>query len=301
MPSSIRVKAPAKVNLHLGVGPVRPDGFHELVTVFHAVDLFDEVVASPADGLHLSVTGEGARDVPADESNLAWRAAVLLAEQEGVAPNVSLQIAKAIPVAGGMAGGSADAAATLVACAQLWDTGTPRAALADLCAQLGSDVVFPLFGGTAIGTGRGEVIAPALTTGSLHWVFALAGQGISTAEAYRELDRQRAAGLAPPPLMSADAMLQALRSGDASRVAAALSNDLEPAALALAPTLRRTLDAGRELGALRGIVSGSGATCAFLCSDAEAAIRLAAALTAEDVCRTTRVASGPAPGATLVG
>jgi 4-diphosphocytidyl-2-C-methyl-D-erythritol kinase len=289
------------VNLHLGVGPVRPDGFHELVTVFHAVDLFDEVVASPADGLHLSVTGEGARDVPADESNLAWRAAVLLAEQEGVAPNVSLQIAKAIPVAGGMAGGSADAAATLVACAQLWDTGTPRAALADLCAQLGSDVVFPLFGGTAIGTGRGEVIAPALTTGSLHWVFALAGQGISTAEAYRELDRQRAAGLAPPPLMSADAMLQALRSGDASRVAAALSNDLEPAALALAPTLRRTLDAGRELGALRGIVSGSGATCAFLCSDAEAAIRLAAALTAEDVCRTTRVASGPAPGATLVG
>jgi 4-diphosphocytidyl-2-C-methyl-D-erythritol kinase len=289
------------VNLHLGVGPVRPDGFHELVTVFHAVDLFDEVVASPADGLHLSVTGEGARDVPADESNLAWRAAVLLAEREGVAPNVSLQIAKAIPVAGGMAGGSADAAATLVACAELWDTGTPRAALADLCAQLGSDVVFPLFGGTAIGTGRGEVIAPALTTGSLHWVFALAGQGISTVEAYRELDRQRAAGLAPPPLMSADAMLQALRSGDASRVAAALSNDLEPAALALAPTLRRTLDAGRELGALRGIVSGSGATCAFLCADADAAIRLAAALTAEDVCRTTRVASGPAPGATLVG
>ena len=289
------------MNLHLGVGPVRPDGFHELVTVFHAVDLFDEVVAAPADGLHLAVSGEGARDVPADESNLAWRAAALLAEHAGVAPNVALQIAKAIPVAGGMAGGSADAAATLVACAELWDTGTPRAVLAELCAQLGSDVVFPLFGGTAIGTGRGEVIAPALTTGSLHWVFALADQGVSTVEAYRELDRQRAAGLAPPPLMSADAMLQALRSGDASRVAAALSNDLEPAALALAPTLRRTLNAGRDLGALRGIVSGSGATCAFLCSDAEAAIRLAAALTAEDVCRTTRVASGPAPGATVIG
>jgi len=289
------------VNLHLGVGPARPDGFHELVTVFHAVDLFDEVVASPADGLHLAVTGEGARDVPADESNLAWRAAVLLAERESVAPNVALQITKAIPVAGGMAGGSADAAATLVACAQLWDTGTPRAVLAELCAELGSDVAFPLLGGTALGTGRGEVLAPALTTGSLHWVFALAGHGISTAEAYRELDRQRAAGTAAPPLMSADAMLEALRSGDASLVAAALANDLEPAALALAPALRRTLDAGRDLGALRGIVAGSGATCAFLCSDADAAIRLAAALTAEDVCRTTRVASGPAPGATVVG
>jgi len=291
------------VNLHLGVGPVRTDGFHELVTVFHAVDLFDEVVASPADGLHLAVTGEGARDVPADESNLAWRAAMLLAEHEGVAPNVALQIAKAIPVAGGMAGGSADAAATLVACAQLWDTGTPRAVLADLCATLGSDVAFPLLGGTALGTGRGEVLAPALTTGSLQWVFALAEQGVSTAEAYRELDRQRAAGLAPPPKLagSADAMLEALRSGDPLRVAAALRNDLEPAALALAPALRRTLDAGRDLGALRGIVAGSGATCAFLCSDVDAAIRLAAALTAEDVCRTTRVASGPAPGATVIG
>ena len=231
MPSSIRVKAPAKVNLHLGVGPVRRDGFHELVTVFHAVDLYDEVVASPADGLHLAVTGEGARDVPTDERNLAWRAAVLLAEHEGVAPHVALQIAKAIPIAGGMAGGSADAAAALVACAELWDTGTPRAVLAELCAQLGSDVVFPLFGGTALGTGRGEVLTPALTTGSLYWVFALAAHGISTAEAYRELDRQRAAGTAPTPAGSADAMLEALRSGDPLRVAAALRNDLEPAAL----------------------------------------------------------------------
>jgi 4-diphosphocytidyl-2-C-methyl-D-erythritol kinase len=295
---SVTVRVPAKVNLHLGVGPLRPDGYHELVTVFHAVDLFDEVQATPASELSVGVVGEGAADVPTDSGNLAWRAAALLAEHAGVDPEVRLEISKAIPVAGGMAGGSADGAAALVACAELW--GVSRAELPDLAAQLGSDVAFPLLGGTALGTGRGEVLAPALTTGSLHWVFALADQGISTSAAYRELDRQRAAGSAPPPSLDAAAMLEALRAGSTERVAAVLTNDLEPAALALAPALRRTLDAGRDLGALAGIVSGSGPTCAFLCPDAGAAVKLAAALAAEDVCRTTRVAAGPAPGATVV-
>jgi len=197
-----------------------------------------------------------------------------------------------------MTGGSTDGAAALVACAVLWVV--PRAGLPDLAGQLGSDVAFPLVGGTALGTGRGDVLAPVLSTGSLHWVFALADQGIATPTAYRELDCQRAAGSAPAPTMSADAMLEALRAGSAERVAAALANDLEPAALALAPALRRTLDAGRTLGALAGIVSGSGPTCAFLCPDAGAAVKLAAALAAEGVCRTTRVAAGPAPGATVV-
>jgi len=285
------------VNLHLGVGPLRPDGFHELVTVFHAVDLVDSVTASPAPRLSLSVHGE-ADGVPTDSANLAWRAAILLAEHASVEPSVRLEITKAIPVAGGMAGGSADAAAALVACAELW--GVPRSVLPGLAARLGSDVAFPLLGGTALGTGRGEVLTPAEAPGSLHWVFALAAHGMSTAEAYRELDRQRAAGSAPPPALDAAPMLDALRSGDPRRVAAALSNDLQPAALALAPALRRTLDAGRDLGALAGIVSGSGPTCAFLCPDADAARRLAPALAAEGGCRTTRAACGPAPGATVV-
>jgi 4-diphosphocytidyl-2-C-methyl-D-erythritol kinase len=297
VPVSVRVRVPAKVNLHLGVGPLRPDGFHEVVTVFHAVDLCDDVVATPCDGLSVSVTGEEAAGVPVDRRNLAWQAAALVAEHAGVEPNVRLEIAKAVPVAGGMAGGSADGAAALVACAELW--GVPRAELPGLAALLGSDVAFPLVGGTALGTGRGEVLAPVPTTTPLHWVFALADGGISTAAAYRELDRQRGVGEALQPAASADAMLEALRSGSPRAVAAALTNDLQPASLALAPALRRTLDAGGAVGALAGIVSGSGPTCAFLCPDPHAAVRIAAALAAAGVCRSTRVATGPAPGAAV--
>lgn len=284
---------PAKVNLHLGVGAVRPDGFHALVTVFHAVDLFDEVVATPAPSLSLRLLG-ASDGVPTDSQNLAWRAASLLAEHAGVSPDVALEITKAIPVAGGMAGGSADAAATLVACASLW--GVPPSALPPLAARLGSDVAFGLLGGTALGTGRGEVLSPVPVGGELHWVFALADHGISTADAYRELDRLRAAGAATPSL-DASPMLAALRGGSPHAVAAALHNDLQAAALALAPALSDTLEAGREHGALAGIVSGSGPTCAFLCAGADDATKLAAALDADGVGRATRVASGPVPGA----
>jgi 4-diphosphocytidyl-2-C-methyl-D-erythritol kinase len=294
------VRVPAKVNLHLGVGKLRDDGFHELVTVFQAVDLADEVTARPALGLAVRMSGEGAADLPCGPQNIAWRAASRLAEHAQVPPDVLLEITKAIPVAGGMAGGSADAAATLLACATLWRTGSSRADLLGLAARLGSDVAFPLLGGTALGTGRGEVLAPALTTGQFHWVLALAAFGISAADAYRELDRQRAAGDAPHPVGGPEVLLDALRAGDPQRVGAALTNDLQPAALVLAPSLRRTLAAGAELGAIAGIVCGSGPTCAFLCSDAHAATRLAAALAADGVCRTTRVASGPVPGARVV-
>jgi len=294
------VRVPAKVNLHLGVGKLRDDGFHELVTVFQAVDLADEVTARPALGLAVRMSGEGAADLPCGPQNIAWRAASRLAEHAQVPPDVLLEITKAIPVAGGMAGGSADAAATLLACATLWRTGSSRADLLGLAARLGSDVAFPLLGGTALGTGRGEVLAPALTTGQFHWVLALAAFGISAADAYRELDRQRAEGDARHPAGGPEVLLDALRAGDPQRVGAALTNDLQPAALVLAPSLRRTLAAGTELGAIAGIVCGSGPTCAFLCSDAHAATRLAAALAADGVCRTTRVASGPVPGARVV-
>jgi 4-diphosphocytidyl-2-C-methyl-D-erythritol kinase len=298
--AAVRVRVPAKVNLHLGVGAVRPDGYHELVTVFQAVDLVDEILARDALGLAVRMFGEGASELPTGPRNLAWRAASRLAEHAQLAPDVLIEITKAIPVAGGMAGGSADAAATLLACATLWRTGSSRAELLELAAQLGSDVAFGLLGGTALGTGRGEVLTPALTTGRFHWVLALAAFGISAADAYGELDRLREAGDAPPAAARPEALLDALRAGDPHRLAASLANDLQPAALALAPTLRRTLAAGAELGAIAGIVSGSGPTCAFLCTDAGAATRLAAALAADGVCRTTRVAVGPVPGARVV-
>lgn len=286
------VRAPAKVNLHLGVGALRPDGFHELVTVFHAVDLYDVVTATPAPELSVAVRGE-AEGVPLDSRNLAWRAAALVADRAGVVPNVRLEIAKAIPVAGGMAGGSADAAATLVGCATLWDV--PRSVLPELAAQLGSDVAFPLLGGTALGTGRGEILTSVPGDATLHWVFAVADHGISTPAAYGELDRL--GGGATPAV---EPLLAALRAGDPKLIAARLYNDLERAALSLAPALRHTLDTGRDLGALAGIVSGSGPTCAFLCPDALAASRIAGALASAGVCRATRVASGPAPGAAIV-
>jgi len=288
---------PAKVNLHLSVGPRRRDGFHELITIFQAVDLHDEVVASPGPGLQLMIEGPGAERLPTDARNLAWRAADLLALHAGVAPDVTLRIVKAIPIAGGMAGGSADAAATLLACSHLWQTATPRSELLTLAAELGSDVPFALTGGTALATGRGEVLTPVLSTGEFHWVLAFATGGISTPAAYGEFDRVNPQ---PAPPAAADAVLDAVRSGDPRRLARALHNDLQPAALALAPTLKRTLAAGRELGALAGIVSGSGPTCAFLAADAAGATALAAALMAEDVCRSTSVATGPVAGAKVV-
>ena len=297
---AVRVRVPAKVNLHLGVGPLRPDGYHELVTVYQAVDLCDEITVTAAEVLHIVVTGENADQVPTGSTNLAWEAAVQLAQHVRVPPQVRLEIAKSIPVAGGMAGGSADAAAALLGCATLWDAGTSRAELSMLAARIGSDVAFPLHGGTALATGRGELISPALTAGVCHWVFAFASFGLSAGQVYAELDRLRAAGQAPPPLARPDALLDAARAGDARRLAAHLGNDLEAAAISLAPSLRRTLAAGRELGALAAMVSGSGPTCAFLCADADAATALAAALMAEDVCRTTRIATGPVPGARVV-
>jgi 4-diphosphocytidyl-2-C-methyl-D-erythritol kinase len=288
---------PAKVNLHLSVGPLRPDGYHELQTVFHAVELFDEVTASSSAGLSIAVSGTGVADVPADASNLAWRAAELLAAAAGIDANVHLDLHKAIPVAGGMAGGSADAAATLVGCARLWDV---HADLPDLAAQLGADVAFPLLGGTALGSGRGEVLRPMPHSGRLHWVLALADGGIAAGDAYGELDWQRDSGQAPTPVGPPDALLAALADGDPYAVAAALANDLEPAALALRPQLRATLDAGRAAGALASMVSGSGPTCAFLCADASQAAEVAERLRAADVCRDTVVSSGPAPGAQVV-
>jgi len=304
VPEPVTVRVPAKINLYLGVGPLRPDGYHELVTVFQAVSLYDEVTASPARTLTLAISGEGAAELPADQRNLAWRAAVLLAERTGVEPAVHLDLAKGIPVAGGLAGGSADAAGTLVACDALWGTRLSRPELLELAAELGADVAFGLVGGTALGTGRGERLTPVLAGGRWHWVLGVAHGGLSTPEVYRELDRLRAATDPEPDLLwdqpvavgPVNRLINALRLQDAEQLGRLLANDLQPAALSLRPELRQTLRAGAELGALGTLVSGSGPTCALLARTEEHAVRLAAAMAGAGVCRTVKVVAGPVPG-----
>ncbi|WP_431774657.1 4-(cytidine 5'-diphospho)-2-C-methyl-D-erythritol kinase [Streptomyces cucumeris] len=302
----VTARVPAKVNVQLAVGGLRPDGFHDLANVFLAVGLYDEVTATPADTLRITVAGPDAHQVPQDHDNLAARAALALAARHGVDPAVHLHIAKDIPVAGGMAGGSADAAGALVACDALWGTGATREELLEICAELGSDVPFSLVGGAALGRGRGELLEPLETGAAFHWVFAVADGGLSTPAVYRECDRLReASGTGatvadiPDPEPS-PALLEALRTGDPAALAAAVTNDLQPAALSLRPTLAGTLRAGADAGALASLVSGSGPTCAFLAKDAEAAQAVAAALAASGTCRAVRTASGPAPGATVL-
>jgi 4-diphosphocytidyl-2-C-methyl-D-erythritol kinase len=290
---------PAKINLFLGCGLLRDDGFHDLTTVFHAVSLFDEVTVCEAEALAVEVLGEGEHSVPLDDGNLAVRAARLLGERLGIDPDVRVQLRKAIPVAGGMAGGSADAAGTLVALDTLWGAGLSRDELEELAAELGSDVPFALHGGTALGRGRGEQLTSVLARGDYHWVFALADDGLSTPQVFAELDAWRAAS-SPRPVPSPDAVLTALRTGNAVALGAALENDLEVAAIRLRPSLRRTLDAGRQLGALGAVVSGSGPTCAFLAASSADALGLAASLSAAGVCRAVRTAHGPVPGARVV-
>lgn len=296
----VRVRVPAKINLHLGVGPLRGDGYHELNTVYHAISIHDELTARRGDTLTLTMEGEGTGELALDESNLVIRATRALASSVGVPPYARLHLRKQIPLAGGLAGGSADAAAALVACDALWGTGLSRDELAEIAADLGSDVPFLIHGGTALGTGRGEAVSPVLARPTVwHWVVAVADGGLSTPVAYRELDRLRAAGAAGPPLGSTDTLLAALRQRDPRVLAAALGNDLQDAALALRPSLAATLKAGEAAGALAGIVSGSGPTCVFLATGAADAERIAAELDALDVCRQARTAHGPVAGARI--
>jgi 4-diphosphocytidyl-2-C-methyl-D-erythritol kinase len=317
--TGVTVRVPAKLNLQLAVGPPRADGYHDLVTVFHAVSLFDEVTARPAERDAVSVSGEGADRVPADGDNLALRAvAALRAEVDQKTPaggaGVHITIVKRIPVAAGLAGGSADAAAALVACNELWGAGAGQPQLLEIAARVGSDVAFALLGGTAVGRGRGERLTPALAPATpYHWVLAFADGQLSTPAVYAALDRLRAAeaggsaakrpsaakhGAAEPALDAA--LMSALRSGDARQLGRALSNDLQPAALSLFPALRKTLAAGLELGALGALVSGSGPTCLFLAASADRALDLAASLAGAGVCRSVARATGPVPGAAVV-
>ncbi len=293
------VRASAKINLQLGVGTVRPDGYHSVATVYHAVALFDEVVAATGEGLQVTVQGEQASLVPADRTNLAARAAILVAKRSGIPADVHLTIRKGIPVAGGMAGGSADAAAALIACDELWGCEFSRDELAELAAQLGSDVPFALVGGTAMGHGRGERLSPVLGRGRFVWVLALAAEGLSTPLVYAECDRLRGQRILPEPRVS-DALMSALRAGDSRALGASLSNDLGEAACSLRPVLREVLDFGLQAGALGATVSGSGPTCAFLVHDDAHASELQNVLERSPHVRAVVRTHGPVPGARIL-
>ena len=308
--TGVTVRVPAKLNLQLAVGPPRADGYHDLVTVFHAVSLFDQITVEPAGRDRVTVTGEGANQVPADQDNLALRAteALRAAVPDRGTGTVHVTISKRIPVAAGLAGGSADAAAALLACNELWGAGLTQPQLCEIGAAVGSDVAFALLGGTAVGRGRGEQLTPALAPATqYHWVLAFADGQLSTPAVYAALDRLRTARPADPaesevaaePDLDA-ALMSALRSGDAARVGQRLTNDLQPAAVSLFPALRKTLTAGLELGALGALVAGSGPTCVFLAANAERALELAVSLSGAGVCRSVARVSGPVPGAAVV-
>lgn len=298
VPREVLVRAPGKINLALTVGRPMPDGYHPLATVFQAVSLVEEVSARAADGFTLQVEGLHADRVPTDDSNLALRAARRLAEHAGVDDGVHLHVRKGVPVAGGMAGGSADAAAALLACDTLWRTGLPREELSELAGTLGADVPFALLGNTAVGRGRGDLLTPALSRGEYHWTLALQDHGLSTPEVFRTFD-ELLGGVDVEP--EADrALLQALGSGDPDAVGAALGNDLQAAALELAPHLAETLAVAQDAGALGVVVSGSGPTVAALARSRTHAVAIAAALTAAGVSDGVLTATGPVPGARVV-
>ncbi len=302
--STVHVRAPGKLNLYFRVGSVMTDGYHEVASAYQAVSLYEDVWASDAEGFSVSFSGSvDTSELTINADNLALRAARLLAERTGYARGVHLHIEKNVPIAGGMGGGSADAAATLLACDILWQTGLNRDELHELASELGADVPFSLMGGTAVGTGRGDELSPALAKGCFFWVLVTADHGLSTPTVYEELDKHRIrhnSEISPAPQKPVvdSQVLQALRAGDAKMLADCIHNDLQVAALNLAPGLSDTLELGEENGALASIVSGSGPTVAFLMEDAASSIELQVALSLNG--HHAVRATGPVQGARVI-
>ena len=304
-PKVVHARAPGKINVFLKVGALLENGYHDVATAYQAVSLYEDIRATAADDFSVTFTGSiDTSSLATDGSNLAIKAATLLAHRAGYRKGVRLEIEKHVPIAGGMGGGSADAAATLLACDSLWGTDLSREDLLELATQLGSDVPFAFTGGTAIGTGRGDQLSPALAKGSFQWVLALADFGMSTPLVYSELDRHRdrhAQDIFPAstqPKVDAN-VLQALRAGDPHMLAEVLHNDLQAPALHLEPLLGAVIELGEENGALAGMISGSGPTVAFLAADLDAALELQIALSAARL--TVVRATGPVHGARLIG
>jgi 4-diphosphocytidyl-2-C-methyl-D-erythritol kinase len=296
------VRVPAKVNLQLSVGPKEEDGFHGLVSVFQAISIYDDVTitkSDPGNGITITVIGDHTHGVPADSTNLAVKAAELIAGEYDIDMDIHIEIKKLIPVAGGMAGGSADAAAVIVGLDSLFKLGMTREETHEFGSKLGSDVPFMINGGTAIGQGRGDQLTAALSRGTYHWVLALSTVGLSTPAVYTECDRLRAGSDIAAPQTS-DQLMQALLAADPKAVGAALHNDLQMAACSLRPALDLVLEVGRDYGALGAIVSGSGPTVAFLVNDEEQGLDLAVALTASGVVGSVARAYGPVHGARVI-
>ena len=300
--TSVTVRVPAKVNLQLSVGPREADGFHNLVTVFQAISIYDDVTITklePGSGITIAITGDQTHGVPEDSTNLAVKAAQLIADEYDFVIDAHIEIKKSIPVAGGMAGGSADAAAIIVGLSELYDLDISREESLEFGARLGSDVPFMITGGTAIGQGRGDQLTAALSRGTYHWVLALSSVGLSTPAVYQECDRLRA-GLDIAAPQTSDALMQSLLAADPKAVGIALQNDLQSAACSLRPALTLVLDVGEEYGALGAIVSGSGPTVAFLVENEEQGLDLAVALTSSGVVGNVARAFGPVPGAKVI-
>ena len=304
---TVRVKAPGKVNVSLDVGPLRPDGYHSVASVYLAVSLYEEVAATSTDTGEITVGISPAStldldgvDIPLDERNLAYKAAAIMADVSEHSTGVHLEITKRVPVAGGMGGGSADAAATLLACDALWNSGLSREELAHLAAELGADVPFSLLGGTAVGLGVGDELSPALVKAQTDWVLVTADFGLSTPEVFRTLDRLRAeSGEAIEEPTSVDPrVLAALLSGDADALSRVLVNDLQRASIELAPELRDVLGLGESCGAIAGIVSGSGPTVALLAHNPSAADGLATELRHHGL--DAMAVHGPVHGARII-
>ena len=293
------VRVPGKINLQLSVGPLQKDGYHELATVFQSVSLFDELTLTPIDSGVITIDCGGKAGVPEGKENLAHRAAELMIDRFDIESGVAIKIKKEIPIAGGMAGGSANAGAAIVGIDSLFSLGLSRNEMEKLGAELGADVPFTISGGTAIGTGRGDRITPVLSRGTYYWVLALSTSGLSTPAVYSECDRLREGMDIAAPHVS-DELLQSLTHGDAKSLGKKLVNDLQPAACSLKPALRLILDVGIDYGALGGIVSGSGPTVAFLAENEEHALDLVVALTSSGVVGNVVRAQGPVPGARIV-
>jgi 4-diphosphocytidyl-2-C-methyl-D-erythritol kinase len=293
------VRVPGKINLQLSVGPLQKDGYHELATVFQSVSLFDELTLTPIESGAIEIDCGGKAGVPEGRENLAYRAAELMIDRFDIESGVAIKIKKEIPIAGGMAGGSANAGAAIVGIDSLFSLGLSRNEMEKLGAELGADVPFTISGGTAIGTGRGDRITPVLSRGTYYWVLALSTSGLSTPAVYSECDRLREGMDIAAPHVS-DELLQSLTHGDAKSLGKKLVNDLQPAACSLKPALRLILDVGIDYGALGGIVSGSGPTVAFLAENEEHALDLVVALTSSGVVGNVVRAQGPVPGARIV-
>lgn len=296
--SSVIARAPGKINLVLRVGPRRADGYHDLLTCFQAVDVWETVALSPADEFSIAVSGDvNLGEIPLDGNNLAMKAVAAVARATGRTDAVAILIDKKVPVGGGMGGGSADAAATLIAINELWHTGLSQVELLTIAAELGSDVPFLLEGGTAIGRGRGEILEPIKSL-AFSWVIVPSMEHLATPGVYGRLDELRADVDVVLPESLSDAFLDALYRGDPEALAPHLINDMAQASLDLEPELEATLEKGLQCGALAVMVSGSGPTSAMLARDDAHANAIQASL--RDQGHHCVITSSPARGAHLV-